>query len=76
MLINAYFTYVKKDNKNKHSFCKFSASWPLLSKKQNDKNVNLCKIHGALYIASALIMQKECLFLLHYHVPMEDSSES
>ena len=70
------FTYVKKDNKNKHSFCKFSASWPLSSKKKNVNNDNLCKIHGGLYIASALIMHKECLFLLHYHFPMEDSSES
>ena len=42
-------------NKNKHSFCKFSALWPLSSKKKNDNNDNLCKIHGGLYIASALM---------------------
>ena len=30
----------------------------------------LDKGHGAK------ILQKECLFLLHYHFPMEDSSES
>ena len=51
-----------------------------IEQKENDNNDNLCKIHGGLYIASALIvivffwldkrqdaknLQKECLFLLY-----------
>ena len=53
-------------------------------KTKNDNNDNLCKIHGGLYIASALmkttntclfLLHYHCLFLLHYHFPMEDSSE-
>ena len=58
-----------------------------IEQKENDNNDNLCKIHGGLYIASALNklldkgheaenLQKECLFLLYYHFPMEDFGES
>ena len=57
-----------------------------IEQKENDNNDNLCKIHGGLFIASALSflldkgheaenLQKECLFLLYYHFPMEDSGE-
>ena len=41
-----------------------------IEQKENDNNDNLCKIHGGLYIALALSI------LLHYHFPIDDSSES
>ena len=40
-----------------------------IEQKENDNNDN-DKGHEAENL------QKECLFLLHYHFPMEDSSES
>ena len=57
-----------------------------IEQNENDNNDNLCKNHGGIYIASAHLflldksheaehLQKGCLFLLHYHFPMEDSSE-
>ena len=57
-----------------------------MEQKENDNNDNLCEIHVGLVIVIIFILLdkgheaesllKECLFLLYYHIRMDDSSKS
>ena len=55
----------------KHSFCKFSASWQFRSNVKATMNVTWVVIVIVFFLLDkgheAENLQKECLFLLHYH---------